>query len=81
MYIHGYRTVGTNDLSLVFGTFLFLFSLPSLVNAWAEGRPPRLGGLMSIGGLGLIIFALTRQTYSLDSLPAVFSRVFRYLMS
>ena len=36
---------------------------------------------MSIGGLGLIIFALTRQTYSLDSLPAVFSRVFRYLLN
>ena len=31
--------------------------------------------------LGLIIFALTRQTYSLDSIPAVFSRVFRYLMN
>lgn len=73
--------VGTNDLSLVFGTFLFLFSLPSLLNAWAEGRSPRFGGLLAVGGLGLIAFALSRQTYSLNSIPAVFSRVFRYLMN
>ncbi len=75
--------VNTNDLSLVIGVLLAVFSVPSLLNAWIEDRLPRFGGIMCLTGLVLIGMATARNPagYGLSDIPAAFTRVIRALMS
>lgn len=72
--------VSTYDLCLVIGTFFFVLALPSLLNAWVEGRTPRFGALLSLGGLVLIGVAVSSQSYAAEDLPDVFARVFGRLI-
>lgn len=46
------------DLVLTIGIVLFVLSIPSLLAAWVESRPPRLGAIMVIVALGMVIAAL-----------------------
>ena len=68
-----------SDLSLVVGLILVAITIPSLLSAWTEGRPPRVGAVLSLSGLALVVFALADNPgrYSFDNLPDVFSRVYR----
>ena len=70
------------DLFLVIGSVLCLLSVPSLLSAFTESRPPRAGAiLLFIGGV-LVVLALTNhgRGYSFAELPDVFLRVIgRYL--
>ena len=72
--------VSTNDLCLVLGILFFVLSLPSLLNAWVEGRTPRFGALLSIGGVVLVGIAVSRQNYAADEIPSVFLRVIGRLL-
>lgn len=71
--------VNTNDLSLVLGVILAVFSVPSLLNAWTEDRPPRFGMIIGLTGLVLIAIAVSRNPsgYSLGDIPPTFARVIR----
>lgn len=73
--------VSTYDLCLVLGTLFVVLSIPSLLNAWAVSRTPRFGAVLSIGGMILIVFAVTQQRYAAEDLPAVFLRVASRLFS
>jgi hypothetical protein len=71
-----------SDLSLVVGIMLVIITIPSLLSAWTEGRPPRVGALLSLAGLALVALALMDHPgrYTFDNLPSVFGRVFaRYV--
>ena len=70
------------DLYLVIGIVVFALALPSLLSAFVEGRPPRLGAIMALAGATLIIVALTNHArgYSFAEIPDVFYRVLgRYI--
>ena len=61
------------DLVLTIGIVLFVLSLPSLLAAWVEGRPPRLGAIMVIAALGMVIAALVIKPggYAFNQVPGV----------
>ena len=71
--------VSSSDLSIVFGIILAVLAIPSLLNAWAEERPPRLGAILGFTGLVLIAIAMSRHPggYSGDDITAAFRRVWR----
>lgn len=68
-----------SDLSLVVGIVLVIITIPSLLSAWTEGRPPRVGAVLSLSGLALVVFALADNPgrYSFENLPDVFARVYK----
>ncbi len=61
------------DLVLTIGIVLFVLSLPSLLAAWVESRPPRLGAIMVIAALGMVIAALVVKPggYAFNQVPGV----------
>jgi hypothetical protein len=70
------------DLYLVIGMIVCVLAIPSLLSAFVEGRPPRIGGIFLLVGGVLIIVALTNhgRGYSFSEIPDVFFRVLgRYL--
>ncbi len=79
----GFAVVNINDLSLVIGVLLTVFSIPSLLNAWTEDRLPRFGGIICLTGMVLIGVAAARNPsgYALGDIPAAFTRVIRALLS
>lgn len=74
--------INTNDLSLVIGVILAVLAIPSLLNAWTEDRPPRLGAIIGLTGVVLIGLAMARHPsgYALNDIPPAFGRVFRALL-
>lgn len=67
----------SNDQLLVTGLVLCLLSIPSLIAAVSDGRPPRVGGIFIMSGLVLVAMAVTRQPggYAFAELPGVVFRV------
>ena len=65
------------DLVLTVGLVLVVLSIPSLLAAWAESRAPRMGALLSIGGIGLILTAIWIKPggYALNDVPDVIVHV------
>lgn len=70
-----------NDLLLVIGLVVCVFSIPSLISAVSERRAPRTGGILMIAGAIMIAAALTRQpgSYTWGDLPEVFANAFARL--
>lgn len=66
------------DLILTAGIVLLVLAVPSLLSAWAESQPPRLGAIMSIAALGLIVLALYEKPggYAFNQVPGVLVAVF-----
>ena len=66
------------DLYLTVGIILGLLTLPSLLNAWTEGRPPRVGAILLIVSVILISVALTQRPsgYSFGEIPKAMLKVF-----
>ena len=62
---------------LVVGIVLAGLSIPSLLAAFTESRPPRAGAIMVLVGGVLIVVALSRttQTYTFAEIPDLFLRV------
>ncbi len=69
------------DLYLTLGIILGLLTLPSLMNAWTEGRPPRVGAIFLMVSIILIAVALTQRPsgYSLGEIPNAMLKVFSRL--
>ena len=61
------------DLFLTVGIVLSVLTIPSLVAAWADGRPPRVGALVLLAGAVLIAFAVMKRPggYAFDEVPHV----------
>jgi formate-dependent nitrite reductase membrane component NrfD len=71
------------DLVLVIGIIVLALSLPALLSAFSESRPPRTAAIMLMIGGVLVVVALSRHgidSYSFADIPNVFARVIaRYL--
>ena len=71
------------DLYLTIGIILGLLTLPSLLNAWTEGRPPRLGAILLMVSIILIVVALTQRPsgYTFGEVPQAMLKVFGRLFN
>jgi hypothetical protein len=70
------------DLFLTLGLLLAVFTIPSLLSAWVEGRAPRVGAIMLLAAVGLIAAALTQRPggYGFGDIPrAVMAVIGRYM--
>jgi len=70
------------DLILVIGILCCALSIPSLLAAYSESRPPRAGAIMVLIGGVLLVVALTQKPsgYSFGEIPDVFVRVIARLI-
>jgi hypothetical protein len=71
------------DLYLTIGIILVVLTLPSLLNAWTEGRPPRIGALSLMVAAILIVIALTQRPsgYTFNEIPGVVLKVIGRLVN
>lgn len=70
------------DLTLVLGLAILVLAIPSLLAAFAESRPPRVGAVMVLVGGVLVVVALTQKPsgYTFSEVPdAVFSVIGRFI--
>ncbi|WP_324751919.1 hypothetical protein [Roseovarius sp. Pro17] len=67
----------TSDQILVLGVVLGIFSIPAIVSALSERRPPRVAALVLITAGCLVIWAVQKKPsgYSLTDVPKAFVRV------
>lgn len=71
------------DLALILGIALGGVSIPSILGALSETRPPRVSSLLLLAGVGLIAYAMVMHPggYRLEQIPDVFfsvlGRIFR----
>ena len=65
------------DLALVVGIVVTVLSFPPLISALSERRPPRVGAIALLVGLGLIGYAMAtvQGGYTVTGIPKVFVRV------
>lgn len=65
------------DLILTLGILLVIVTIPSLLAAWVEGRPPRVGALMILAAMSMILAAvMNRPTgYRFEEIPTVMLNV------
>lgn len=72
-----------SDLVLVIGIVTFALAIPSLLSAFSESRPPRLGALMALVGGIMIVVAINRKSggYTFAEIPHVFASVIARLMN
>lgn len=66
------------DLLLVIGIVIAVLTVPSLLSALSDRRPPRTGIIMILAAGALIVTALSNRpgSYRIDELPDAFYRVF-----
>jgi hypothetical protein len=71
-----------NDLLITVGIILVILVIPSLLAAWVDGRPPRIGAVVLIGAGIMIAVAVTGNPtgYPPGEIPSVMMEVFgRYI--
>ena len=73
----------TDDYMVVFGCLAVLASLPGLLNAYSGGRSPGVWAVLLIAGVACVTVVLVTNptTYTFDTLPDAFERVFAKLTS
>ena len=71
------------DLMLVTGITLGVLSIPAMLNAFSDGRAPRLASIVVLIAGTLIVLAMTQRSggYEFADLPQVFGRVFGRLFN
>lgn len=71
------------DVMLVTGLGLAVLSVPAIISAWAEGRSPRVGTVVLIGGGALAVWAFRSREggYALAELPDVFYGVVAQILN
>ena len=71
------------DLMLVTGIILAVMSIPAMLNAFADGRAPRLALIVVLIAGTLVVIAMTQHGggYTFAGLPDVFGRVFGRLFN
>ena len=70
------------DLAMVIGMILAVFSVPSIISAFSEGRAPRVAAFTIIAGGALMVWAMQEKPggYKLEELPDTMVKVIaRYL--
>lgn len=62
-----------SDLLLTVGIVLSVLTLPSLLAAWTDGRPPRVGAILLLAGLGMVVLAVVQHPngYAFGDIPHV----------
>ncbi|EAQ24273.1 hypothetical protein [Roseovarius sp. 217] len=65
------------DLAMAIGMVLGVFSIPSILSAFSEGRSPRVAAFTLIASGGLVVWAINNKPggYSFGDLPEVLVRV------
>ncbi len=71
------------DLALIIGLILGVFSVPSIMSAFSEGRAPRVAAITIIAAGGLVIWAIGHKPggYSINEIPDIFVRVVAMFIS
>lgn len=66
------------DLMLTAGIILLVLCIPALLQAFTEGRPPRIAAVVLLVAAGLILYSLTAKPggYTFAEMPDVVMRVF-----
>lgn len=59
------------DHALVLGLFLVVLSVPAMISAYSERRPPRVGAVVGVAGLALLLHGHvhTPGGYAPDDVP------------
>jgi len=72
----------TYDTYLVIGLIILVFTIPSIVSAYSEGRAPRIAAIMLLIGGGLTAYAVTQNPigYTIQDVPQAFVRVIGQLV-
>jgi uncharacterized protein YjeT (DUF2065 family) len=67
----------TPDLIFVSGIVLGIFSIPSVISAISDRRPPRIASLVLVTAGCLVLWAMHKNPggYSLTEIPNAFVRV------
>lgn len=70
------------DYFLVAGVILGALAIPSILNAYSEGRSPRTAALMILVAGCCVVFAVSASPvgYTLQDVPEAFVRVFGRLI-
>jgi hypothetical protein len=65
------------DTTLVLGLIIGALAIPSMMAAFADSRPPRLGALLVLISGTLLVIALSRKPdgYAIAEIPQAFVRV------
>ncbi|MCZ7674977.1 MAG: hypothetical protein M5U35_02475 [Roseovarius sp.] len=65
------------DLILVTGIVLAALSVPAMISAISDSRPPRVAAFVAMAAGGLIIWAVSNRPggYGWDDIPRAFVRV------
>jgi hypothetical protein len=71
------------DLMFVIGAVVFALSIPSIISAFADGRPPRVAAIALLVGGVLVVMALRRMPGGLEiaDVPHIFLRVIGRLLN
>ncbi|WP_299852391.1 hypothetical protein [uncultured Roseovarius sp.] len=71
------------DLALTIGLILAVFSVPSILSAFSEGRAPRVAAFTIIASGALVVWAISQKPggYALNEIPDVFVRVIARFIS
>lgn len=66
-----------SDLFLIVGIIIAGMSVPAVISAFSESRPPRAAAVTLVIGGSLILFAVTERPggYRMEEIPDVFARV------
>lgn len=67
--------MSNQDLYLVLGIIITGFSIPSILGAMADRKAPRVATVTVVIGLGLVLLAVSQQSYTLHGIPEAFIRV------
>lgn len=71
------------DLFLVLGIVVAAFSIPAVLSAFSESRPPRSAAIAVLVGGGLILLAFVAKPggYAPEQIPEAFTRVVARLLN
>ncbi len=71
------------DIYLVIGLVILVFSIPSIVSSYSEGRAPRIAAIMLLIGGGMVVYALTQKVggYTFEDIPRAFVRVVGHFLN
>ncbi|MEX1235687.1 MAG: hypothetical protein WEB56_11955 [Roseovarius sp.] len=72
----------SSDQILVIGLVLGVFSIPAIVSALSDRRPPRVAALVLIAAGCLVVWAISKKPtgYSITDVPKAFVRVVGQLL-
>ncbi|MEM0937618.1 MAG: hypothetical protein AAGJ91_17115 [Pseudomonadota bacterium] len=72
----------SSDYYLVIGLIVGALSIPAVISAFSESRPPRAAAILIIISAGMILTAVLQKPggYSFEEIPAAFVSVMRSVL-